>query len=518
MARLPQPGGDAGNWGEILNDFLAVEHNGDGTLKPDGSLATKYTKPDTGIPSSDLDNATQTTLDDAQTTKTRADAIEQPGWVTRDRLASDVVAELDSLTPGPGEIVVGGAAGPMAVPNLSPRPGNTIAFMGDSITANPATGKYDTNYRNWTTLLLGDIAGYAGAYATGFLTVAQIRDTHLPQVLASNPVPTFTVVLAGRNNDTSITADIPAAVTGAYADLLDIYNGLRTAGSIPVVCGLPPRAATQDFNVRLNSLLAAYARQAGFPFVNFSDATLMDPSTGGYLAGLSDDDIHPTPAGHEVMARLLAPVIRARVVPWSAPLAQSESDPSNAFARPLFTVGFTDSNADGLPDGVTGGTGGYRCGLRFGAGQANATIGYQTDAANVAGRWLTITKSGTGDITINGGSGAGGTSQYVPANPGDLLEFGCRAAIENGIASVQWEVVLAGRNSAANVIGNDFKGFGTFGRSIGPITHYGRATIPMGFTDGGVRLFINATGNGTGATLKLGQITIRNLTALGITP
>jgi len=33
MARLPQQGGDDGSWGTILNDFLAVAHNSDGTLK-----------------------------------------------------------------------------------------------------------------------------------------------------------------------------------------------------------------------------------------------------------------------------------------------------------------------------------------------------------------------------------------------------------------------------------------------------------------------------------------------------
>jgi hypothetical protein len=32
-ARLPTVGGDDGNWGQILNDFLSVEHNADGTLK-----------------------------------------------------------------------------------------------------------------------------------------------------------------------------------------------------------------------------------------------------------------------------------------------------------------------------------------------------------------------------------------------------------------------------------------------------------------------------------------------------
>jgi hypothetical protein len=41
MARLPQPGGDDGDWGDILNNFLAIEHNTDGTLKSSGSLADK---------------------------------------------------------------------------------------------------------------------------------------------------------------------------------------------------------------------------------------------------------------------------------------------------------------------------------------------------------------------------------------------------------------------------------------------------------------------------------------------
>jgi hypothetical protein len=41
MARLPQVGGDSGNWGTILNEFLSVEHEADGTLKADGTLADK---------------------------------------------------------------------------------------------------------------------------------------------------------------------------------------------------------------------------------------------------------------------------------------------------------------------------------------------------------------------------------------------------------------------------------------------------------------------------------------------
>lgn len=40
MARLPEPGGDEGTWGTILNEYLSVEVNDDGSLKirTDGTL------------------------------------------------------------------------------------------------------------------------------------------------------------------------------------------------------------------------------------------------------------------------------------------------------------------------------------------------------------------------------------------------------------------------------------------------------------------------------------------------
>jgi hypothetical protein len=62
MARLPQPGQDSGVWGGILNDFLAQEHNTDGSLKV-RSDGTFYQKPGSGIPKSDLASSVQTSLD-----------------------------------------------------------------------------------------------------------------------------------------------------------------------------------------------------------------------------------------------------------------------------------------------------------------------------------------------------------------------------------------------------------------------------------------------------------------------
>lgn len=64
MVRLPMPGSDAGIWGAILNDYLNVEHNADGSLKlrTDPNLTGKYNKPASGIPAVDLEPAIQTKL------------------------------------------------------------------------------------------------------------------------------------------------------------------------------------------------------------------------------------------------------------------------------------------------------------------------------------------------------------------------------------------------------------------------------------------------------------------------
>lgn len=44
MARLPVPGSDENTWGDILNEFLAVEHANDGTLKKSDNITDATTK------------------------------------------------------------------------------------------------------------------------------------------------------------------------------------------------------------------------------------------------------------------------------------------------------------------------------------------------------------------------------------------------------------------------------------------------------------------------------------------
>lgn len=60
MARLPQPGGDNGNWGDILNDYLSQSHETDGTLRPDSVSSTQIA--DNSITETLLAPAVQTKL------------------------------------------------------------------------------------------------------------------------------------------------------------------------------------------------------------------------------------------------------------------------------------------------------------------------------------------------------------------------------------------------------------------------------------------------------------------------
>ncbi len=62
MARLPSPGGDNNAWGGILNEYLAVEHNSDGTLKKAADIASAKAKADTAVQSVNGKTGTSVTL------------------------------------------------------------------------------------------------------------------------------------------------------------------------------------------------------------------------------------------------------------------------------------------------------------------------------------------------------------------------------------------------------------------------------------------------------------------------
>ncbi|HWZ65821.1 MAG TPA: hypothetical protein VNX65_03410 [Patescibacteria group bacterium] len=90
--RLPVPGHDEGVWGDILNDFLEVAHNTDGTLRADAVVAAGgYIKPSGGIPASHLDPVAQTALD-----AVASKYVKPPGGIPKANLSAGVQTSLSS--------------------------------------------------------------------------------------------------------------------------------------------------------------------------------------------------------------------------------------------------------------------------------------------------------------------------------------------------------------------------------------------------------------------------------------
>lgn len=132
MPRLPQPGGDKGQWGSILNDFLAVEHNADGSLKTSGSIGSR----------APLANPTFSGTVTVPTPVNATDAVTK-AYV--DGLVSAGAPDADSVTKGMVQLTgdLGGAAESPTVPGL--------ATKEDVITAG-TTSQYFRGDKTWQTL------------------------------------------------------------------------------------------------------------------------------------------------------------------------------------------------------------------------------------------------------------------------------------------------------------------------------------------------------------------------------
>lgn len=89
MARLPQPGGDSGNWGDILNDYLSQSHKADGSIKDNVIGSAQFQ--DNSVTSAKIAPGSVTTValaPDSVNATTIADAS-----VSSQKLASDAVAK-----------------------------------------------------------------------------------------------------------------------------------------------------------------------------------------------------------------------------------------------------------------------------------------------------------------------------------------------------------------------------------------------------------------------------------------
>lgn len=218
MARLPEPGGDSGQWGEILNDYLRVSHNGDGSIKsallqndptPDATTSTKGVVQLTG----DLGGTAASPTVPGLAAKADASHAHAATDITSGTLAAGRLPDANTSTKGAIQLAgdLGGTAALPTVPGLAAKADAThthdaadIAFGTIASVRLPAASDEETGIVQFATdaeVLAGTETAKAVTPAGVAASVAQvvvpiIFVNSLAEVPPGTPVDTLVVVRA----------------------------------------------------------------------------------------------------------------------------------------------------------------------------------------------------------------------------------------------------------------------------------------------------------------------------------
>jgi lysophospholipase L1-like esterase len=374
------------------------------------------------------------------------------------------------------------SAAPPKVPGDLAR-GNRFGFLGDSITIIDTLAYANiTEYHTHLARISGGRIEWGKKAGAGGATTTQILATHLPTLLAHDIRPDRVIVLAGTN-------DINGNLATATANLATIYRTLRAAGIEPIAATLTPRpgitAGQRAVYDGICRFVARHAGEQGYPLIDF--ATAMTADAGAWLdTGWSTDNLHPTVLGAIRMAQVAWAALSPYLIPSSPLLPVSNADVAG-LTNPLF---LTDSNADGIPDGWSLGTG------------PGGTKTLVDAAADAAGNWFEISKNTTGLVNY--------VSATLPAAPGDRIRAGCRFMVSGvaGTAGVTIEAQAVGGSASVRLA----SGWNTDVPAGTMVTEF---TCPAGTT--GVRIQFNLNPAAGGAiTARIAQPLLINLTAAGI--
>ncbi len=276
MSRLPIPGGDDGNWGDILNDFLSQSLNGDGTLKSSSlasagaelsvnkNVANGYAGLDSSgtVPRTSLDSSSQGSLGKADSSVQTVNGKNGP---TVTLSAADVGAP--TTLAADTDVDVTGVTDSQVL-SYHTASSKWIAATVSSTTVNDAT----TGAKG-IVQLAGDLGGNAAA--PGVLKVNGISVTGTPS--------TGQALLA-----TSTTAaswgTLPAGASSTVFNVKDAPYSAKGDGST-------------DDTTAINAALTAAGTNGGI--------VLVPP--GDYILGTQSSQVLHTPIQNTVSACLLMP-------------------------------------------------------------------------------------------------------------------------------------------------------------------------------------------------------------------
>lgn len=263
MARLPTPGQDNGTWGDVLNDFLAQEHDSAGALKirTDGTLTGKEDKAAKGqangyapldgsskVPSANLP-ATATPTDGSVTTAKIASggidptAVTGTAVITSDMRLSDARLTVKkagttigtrknlNLIEGSGITLTGvDQSGSNTVDVTIAGPTNVASFMPLVFTY-PGAISVSTGTVRFTAPIAMTVIGVSasvGTAPTAASIIIDVKKNGTTIYTTSGNRPTIT---AASNTASETTPDITSVSTGDYLTVDIVQIGSSTPGS-----------------------------------------------------------------------------------------------------------------------------------------------------------------------------------------------------------------------------------------------------------------------------------------------
>lgn len=380
------------------------------------------------------------------------------------------------------------------------RPGGGYAVaIGDSRTASNGNGSPLRVVEGWFPQLCAlsrQRIRYGGMFATAGYTLSQIRDTHLPSVLALNPRPSACFVFGGTNTEVS------GLVKDGITVLDQIVTRLMAVGILPIlVSELPRNDSTDPLMQQFNVAQRRYASRKGLPILDANLAMLVQTgSTAGQRnASLYGDNLHPTfPAGYgAIAARGITDSVPALFLPHRVTSKVDGNTVGDQFN--LLTSGrglFRTDSGTGLSTGWTA----------SGTGSVTYSLVTPSGGDDLVGNWQRVVR-GTGGATNTVYS----TSISAAAGwaVGDTVAYAGRFKSTIGTGGtftfqVQW--------SGATGTPNNLEALYSWTQSYSDGAFYCEAQIPAGTTQLLAQVALSPPTSGT-STLDVGELTLWNISS-----
>lgn len=214
MPRLPQPGGDDGNWGQILNDFLGQTHNVDGTLKAGAVTSTAIAPNAVDATALGVTGGT-----DGQVLVKSTGASTGLAWATP---TSSVVNDASSSTKGIVQLTgdLGGTAAAPTVPGLAAKADtaslsnyvlNSAVGAVNGVASLDGTGKVPSSQLPASGGAVTSVAGKTGVVTLVKADVGLANVDNTADI--SKPISTATQTALNAKADTATTYTMSATDT-----------------------------------------------------------------------------------------------------------------------------------------------------------------------------------------------------------------------------------------------------------------------------------------------------------------